>query len=179
MMQDINDKIQYIILFITLAGSLFGLAGLIIFKAQQLMKYSRNILDIVNLINHEIYPNGGGSLRDMIIQNKLISRLYIENTNLAVMGFNQHHECIFANPKVCHVFKTSEEDMLGKGWLNFIEDGVNVWNHFEESVTAKIPHTMKCKLHDGTICKISTNVEYASNGKMISALGIINVEKRT
>ena len=90
-----------------------------------------------------LLPNGGKSLSDAItrIENKLTAAAstqtsMLELSEIAIFQTSETGECTNANNALCKIFGATREQMLGYGWLHFIENSEQqrvIWESAIES----------------------------------------------
>ena len=92
--------------------------------------------------------NGGSSIKDMVKQTRdslavLIKKVdlvnnrqtaMIELDDAAYFENDQLGRCIRANSALCNLFGTTQNKMLGYGWLNFIKNADNEREAFEQAI---------------------------------------------
>jgi len=80
-------------------------------------------------ISKELQPNGGGSIKDQVKEiSKDVKAIRVERDATFLLAKEPMFKndakgyCILANQALCHLYGTTQEQLLGLGWLNFIEE---------------------------------------------------------
>ena len=128
----------------------------------------------------------GGSIKDQVKEiSKDVKTIRVEKDATFLLAKEPMFKndangyCILANQALCHLYGTTQEQLLGLGWLNFIkeEDRERVkeeWKNIIESGTEiTSSHTIINQFTDEEIPVRYRAIINRDNDKIISALGYV------
>jgi len=97
---------------------------------------------------NQLQFNGGSSMKDMVKQTRdsqqvLLNKVseiknkqtaMIELNDMAMFENDASGKCISANSAICNLFGTTQNKMLGYGWLNYIKNSDIEREAFEQAI---------------------------------------------
>jgi PAS domain S-box-containing protein len=141
----------------------------------------------IKKVDYEINNNGGKSIKDMMESaNEMLIRISAMNdAMLAISDQNIYKcssdgKCTFANDSLCDLYGATLEEMLGYGWINFIEPSEReaTQKNWERAVEYDSSITAEYTIINGTTgekipCFYKAAIKRTKEGKIISILGIV------
>lgn len=119
-------------------------------QIEQLSNRVEKIEPIAEKVYGILTPNGGTSLADRITQiqrqmSLVNARLAVDwaTNDAATYECDEHGECINASPQLAKLFETTQERMLGRGWLSHIRgqaEREKAWDEWAEAIERGIPY---------------------------------------
>jgi PAS domain S-box-containing protein len=98
-------------------------------------------IPMIENIYHQVNPNGQTSLFDAVgrIESRLIfleqkTNAYLLNAHHAIMDINSNGKITGVNRTFCRMLKCTEDELLGRGWLNFVKESRAVEEHFNHAI---------------------------------------------
>jgi len=154
------------------------------------IKSHNELIEKVNYVAAELKYNGGSSSKDQLrkitelsegikgkvdkISNK--QSVHFELADAALFECDSEGKCIAANAALCEMFETTKEQMMGLGWLNYIDQSdeskvrylqaIQTDNEITDDytiVTARTSINIKAKY--------TAQIKRDENGKIISIMG--------
>jgi PAS domain S-box-containing protein len=182
------DPIHYLIAAIALLGSFYRF-----FVKPKLDKWNA-ILENVNKIpaiagdiveiKKELYPNGGGSMRDGLdrVENRLVSiemmqDIYLKDAKHGVFETDSAGKWTEVNRTLCRMLTCTEKELLGNGWMSYIDqDAIDRFHHaFANEIELKLVTKMKTNDDKTMIVSITANpLRSNMNKKLIGYLGTVD-----
>lgn len=110
---------------------------------EKVISHIENISNELSEVSKELRPNGGGSIKDQVKQiasDVKIIRVERDATfhlsKDAMFKNDADGHCVLANSALCTLFGSTQEQMLGLGWLNFIieEDKKRIKNEWSSII---------------------------------------------
>lgn len=148
---------------------------------------------VINEIYKQLKPNGGSSLRDAIdsIDSRLyrverqqlvhnqVQQLIMLDSGLAVFETDTDGECVKTNRTFQNLVGRSQDELLGNGWINCIEDNArrDVFKEWHEAVQQEREIHMTWTLVDNRYNRIEVNCKgfplRDANGNVTGYMGFI------
>lgn len=180
-----------------ISAAAFVTAGITLWKTlvTPTYRYARNVADVLNsleVIKHQLTPNGGSSLRDAVdrIEARIIlteqrARLLCMDSPMAVFETDPAGEFIHVNRTLVRWTGRSSQDLEGNGWLNavFPPDRVQVYNDWLTAISQEREFSADFSLrHDsGAVFTVHCSAfpMYDSKGILAGWMGVINRSQTT
>lgn len=133
--------------------------------------------------------NGGSSIKDMVKQTRdslgvLIKKIdVVKNSQIAMfeispVGMFENDstgKCIRANAALCNMFGTTQNKMLGYGWLNYIKNSEQEREAFEQAIETDNEITRDYVILYGDKHEIEIPATYVAHIKRDENGNVINV----
>jgi PAS domain S-box-containing protein len=144
----------------------------------------------LSVIEKEVTPNGGGSMKDVLnsVSNlaliaNLRTKQIIATHPVAIYECEPvNGRCITANSVLCDLFGLSEAQMLGAGWLSALSssDRQNCWESFQKAIESDIPYEwnytiVNHKTKETHKCRTEMVVLRDQKGRPILYQGVVEV----
>lgn len=158
-------------------------------KRDNLARVIAHIEDIsvkLENISKELQPNGGGSIKDQVKEiSKDVKAIRVERDATFLLAKEPMFKndasgyCILANQALCKLYGTTQEQLLGLGWLNFINEDdrervKDEWKNIMESGTEiTSSYTIINQSTDEEVPVRYRAIINRDNDKIISALGYV------
>lgn len=144
------------------------------------------------MIEKELTPNGGGSLKDIVKNtNDLVLVSDLRTKQMIVVHPIPMYECepingkcISANIALCELFGLDEPRMLGNGWLTAVDphDRQLCWDGYQKAIQSDIPFSWEYNIinqrtHMAVMCRTEMCVLRDTKGRPILYQGFVEPKK--
>lgn len=144
------------------------------------------------IIEKEVTPNGGGSLKDIVRSTNDLALIADLRTKQMIVVHPiamyecepVHGRCTSANIALCELFGLDEPRMLGNGWLAAIEPSARqkCWDGFQEAIESDIPYSWEYDVINQrtgklTHCRTEMNTLRDKKGNPILFQGFVEERK--
>lgn len=131
----------------------------------------------IDEIKKQVFPNGGNSLYDKVLDIKFGQRVTWEALKVAMWESDKNGKVIYVTPGLCHLIGCNTEDVLNNSWINRVvyDDRERVFKSWQFSIinASEFNETYTYAKDDGNLQTITATAVHNVNdeGKVISSKG--------
>lgn len=157
-----------------------------IMGVRPIVKFSSRISTVCELVERELKPNGGKTLRDSIdrIEEAMHlgasrSRTMLEHTGICFWESNAKGVCIYVSRNLCRLVERTEQEMLGQSWRNSLhpKDAARVEQSWDDAVAERREFSLDYSYITPTGRRIYVHghayLQFDSRGEFVGLLGAV------
>jgi len=162
----------------------------IIINIIRFVKSHNDLIEKVDYVAAELKYNGGSSSKDQLRKITEISQgikgnvdkimnkqsVHFELADAALFECDSNGKCIAANAALCELFETTKEQMMGLGWLNYIDQSDESKERYLQAIQTDNEITddytiVTARTSTNIQAKYTAHIKRDENGKIISMMG--------
>jgi len=150
-MPDVQFEIGLDLVAILSAMAFFGykIGKYYVMPAYENHRKMASAIGKIDKIYEQINPNGGSSMFDTVqrIENRLIfveqkTGVYLQDARHSIFDVNKKGKIIGVNRTFCRLLGATEKELMGGGWLNFVNESTAVGDRFNHAIANEIEFKM-------------------------------------